>query len=48
MHDLNDFKGSYPNVIALADDINDAGAITGRATRSDNTRVAIVAVPSHH
>ncbi len=48
MRDLNDFKGSYPNVIALADDINDAGAITGRATRSDSTRVAVVAVPSHH
>jgi len=48
LRDLNDFKGSYPNVIALADDINDAGAITGRATRSDNTRVAIVAAPSHH
>jgi probable HAF family extracellular repeat protein len=43
MRDLNDFKGSYPNVIALADDINDAGAITGRATRSGTTRVAIVA-----
>lgn len=48
MRDLNDFKGSYPNVIALADDINDAGVITGRATRPDSTRVAIVAVPSPH
>ena len=30
MRDLNDLKGDYPNVIALANDINDAGEITGR------------------
>jgi hypothetical protein len=46
MRDLNDLKGDYPNIIALANDINDAGEITGRATVPGGTRVAIVAVPS--
>ena len=45
MRDLNDLKQDYPNVIALANDINDAGEITGRATVAGGTRVAIVAVP---
>ena len=29
--DLNDFKGGYSAVLALAKDINDKGEITGRA-----------------
>ena len=48
MRDLNDLKQDYPNVIALATDINDAGEIVGRATDSTGTRVAVVATPLHH
>jgi len=47
MRDLNDLKGDYPNVIALANDITDAGEIIGRASDSTGTRVAVVATPLH-
>lgn len=48
MRDLNDLKqAGYPNVIALATDINDAGQIAGRASDASGTRLAIVATPSH-
>jgi probable HAF family extracellular repeat protein len=44
--DLNDFKGSYSGVLALAKDINNKGEITGRAV-DPNTGVltAYLAVP---
>jgi len=49
MHDLNDAKGGYAGVIALADDINDAGSITGRSATNPATgaRSALLMVPAH-
>ena len=48
MRDLNDSKGTYAGVIALADDINDAAAITGRSATNPATgvRSAILMVPA--
>jgi len=48
LRDLNDLKqADYPNVIALATDIDDAGAIIGRATDAAGTRIAVIATPLH-
>jgi probable HAF family extracellular repeat protein len=46
MRDLNDLKQpDYGAVIALANDINDDGVITGRTATSNGIRSAIVAIP---
>lgn len=47
MRDLNDLKqAGYPDLLALANDINDAGVITGRAVDAGGIRYAFVAQPS--
>lgn len=47
MRDLNDLKqASFTDLLALANDINDAGEITGRAVDASGVRRAFVAVPS--
>jgi hypothetical protein len=45
MKDLNGFKGSYPQHLENAMDINNLGQITGRAITSAG-REAVVATPS--
>ena len=45
--DLNDFKGDYSGILALAKDINNKGEITGRAVDSTGVLTAYLAVPSH-
>jgi probable HAF family extracellular repeat protein len=48
MRDLNDLKqADYTNLLALANDIDDAGEITGRAVGAGSVRYAFVATPSH-
>jgi probable HAF family extracellular repeat protein len=45
--DLNDFKGSYSGVLALARDINNKGEITGRAIdATTGALIAYLAVPA--
>jgi probable HAF family extracellular repeat protein len=45
--DLNDFKGSYSGVLALARDINNKGEITGRAIDpTTGALIAYLAVPA--
>ena len=47
MRDLNDLKqAGYSNLLALANDIDDAGVITGRAVDGSGIRYAFVAQPS--
>jgi probable HAF family extracellular repeat protein len=49
MQDLNGLKqASYTAVLALADDINDAGAITGRTATVGGVRSVFIATPIHH
>ena len=49
MTDLNSAKqSSYPYALTLADDINDFGVITGRATDAAGDRYAFVALPLFH
>jgi len=44
--DLNDFKGDYSGILALAKDINNKGEITGRAVDSTGVLTAYLAVPT--
>jgi hypothetical protein len=49
MRDLNDLKqAGFTDLLALANDINDAGEIAGRAVGAGGVRHAFVAVPSAH
>jgi probable HAF family extracellular repeat protein len=43
--DLNDLKGDYSGILALAKDINNKGEITGRAVDSTGVLTAYLAVP---
>jgi len=45
---LVDRSNGFQGTLNLADDINDAGVITGRATAADGSRIAFVATPIAH
>jgi probable HAF family extracellular repeat protein len=48
LNDLVDRSNGFAGTLTLADDINDFGVITGRATDADGSRIAFIATPIGH
>ncbi|MBA8884359.1 hypothetical protein [Dokdonella fugitiva] len=48
LDDLVDRSNGFDGTLTLADDINDAGVVTGRATAADGSRIAFIATPTGH